>query len=38
MFTDKTAYICKNGGVWVLGHGDNSSNGEQGRSSLTLEK
>ena len=29
----QNCYICKNGGVWVLGHGDNSSNGEQGRSS-----
>ena len=29
----QNCYICKNGGVWVLGHGTNSSNGEQGRSS-----
>ena len=26
-------YIDKNGAIWTLGHGTNSSNGEQGRSS-----
>ena len=33
MFTEVKLIFDKNGGVWVLGHGTNSSNGEQGRSS-----